>query len=105
MMPVQASPTRLRLQLKEGQHDFYCITREFVAAVSSSPFLEALRQKGLEVLDLCDPLDECAVQQLKEFDGKKVKSCTKEGLDVDDDQSRVLDQVDEGSDCRSHNRR
>ena len=83
---------------------FYYITREFVAAVSSSPFFEA-RKKGLEELDLCDPLDECAVQQLKEFDGKNVKSCTKEGLDVADDQIRVLDQVDEGSDCRSHNRR
>ena len=26
------------------------------------------------------PLDEYAVQQLEEFDGKKVKSTTKEGL-------------------------
>ena len=28
-----------------------------ITAVSSSPFLEALEQKGLEVLYLCDPLD------------------------------------------------
>ena len=36
--------------MKEGQNDIYNITGETVAAVSSSPFLEALRKKGLEVL-------------------------------------------------------
>ena len=54
--------------------------------MSSSPFLEALGKKGLEVLlYMVDPIDEYAVQQLKEFDGKKLKSTTKEGLDIDDD--------------------
>ena len=62
--------------MKEGQHDIYYITGESVAAVSSSPFLEALRKKGLEVLYMVDPIDEYAVQQ---FDGKKLKSTTKEG--------------------------
>merc|ERR1711920_947576 len=45
------------------------------------PFLESLRKKGIEVLYMVDPIDEYAVQQLKEFDGKKLKSTTKEGLD------------------------
>lgn len=32
---------------------------------------------------MIDPIDEYVIQQLKEFDSKKLKSCTKEGLDLD----------------------
>ena len=39
--------------------------------------MENLCKNGLEVLHM-DPLDENAVQQLKEFDGKKFKSTTVE---------------------------
>jgi len=70
-------------RMKEGQQDIYYVTGESVAQVSSSPFIETLRKKGLEVLYMCDPIDEYAVQQLKEYDGKKLKSVTKEGLDLD----------------------
>merc|ERR1712098_1034983 len=70
-------------RMKEGQQDIYYVTGESVAQVSSSPFIETLRKKGLEVLYMTDPIDEYAVQQLKEYDGKKLKSVTKEGLDLD----------------------
>merc|ERR1719293_403919 len=74
--------------MKEGQNDIYYITGESIAAVSSSPFLETLRKKGMEVLYMVDPIDEYAVQQLKEYDGKKLKSVTKEGLDLDDEDEK-----------------
>merc|ERR1712139_185937 len=81
-------------RMKEGQNDIYYITGESIAAVSSSPFLETLRKKGLEVLYMVDPIDEYAVQQLKEFDGKKLKSTTKEGLDIDDeDEKKKLEEL------------
>merc|ERR1712181_97104 len=81
-------------RMKEGQNDIYYITGESIAAVSSSPFLEALRKKGLEVLYMVDPVDEYAVQQLKEFDGKKLKSTTKEGLDIEDeDEKKKLEEL------------
>merc|ERR1711964_802563 len=47
-------------------------------------FMETLKKKGIEVLYMIDPIDEYAVQQLKEYDGKTLKSCTKEGLELDD---------------------
>merc|ERR1712151_615788 len=81
-------------RMKEGQNDIYYITGESIAAVSSSPFLEALRKKGLEVLYMVDPIDEYCVQQLKEFDGKKLKSTTKEGLDLEDeDEKKKLEEL------------
>merc|ERR1712139_340373 len=70
-------------RMKEGQQDIFYITGESVAQVSSSPFIETLRKKGFEVLYMVDPIDEYGVQQLKEYDGKKLKSVAKEGLDLD----------------------
>ena len=67
-------------RMKEGQNDIYYITGESIQGVSSSPFIETLRKKGLEVLYMIDPIDEYCVQQLKEYDGKKLLSVTKEGL-------------------------
>merc|ERR1712022_5149 len=75
-------------RMKEGQNDIYYITGESIVGVSSSPFIETLRKKGLEVLYMVDPIDEYCVQQLKEYDGKKLKSVTKEGLDLDTEEEK-----------------
>ena len=71
-------------RMKEGQKGIFYITGESKASVAASPFLEGLRTRGYEVLYLVDPIDEYMVQQMKEYDGKKLLSCTKEGLDLDD---------------------
>jgi len=84
-------------KMKEGQKDIYYITGESLKSVAQSPFIESLKKRGFEVLYMVDPIDEYAVQQLKEYDGKKLKSCTKEGLELDDTEEEKKKREEEKS--------
>ena len=83
--------------MKEGQKDIYYITGESRAQVATSPFVETLKNKGYEILYLCDPIDEYMVQQMKDYDEKKLKSVTKEGLELDetDDEKKRREEENE----------
>lgn len=49
------------------------------------PFLERLKKKRYEVIFMVNVIDEYVVGQLKEYDGKKPVSATKEGLKLEDE--------------------
>jgi len=82
-------------RMKEGQEFIYFVCGETKKAVEESPFLEGLKKKGIEVLLMSDPMDEYAMQQLKEFEGKKFKNISKEGLELanDEEEKKKLEEL------------
>jgi len=72
-------------RMDDKQPGIYYVTGESKRSVETSPFLERLKKKGYEVIYMVDPIDEYCVQQLKEYEGKKLISATKEGLKFEED--------------------
>lgn len=81
-------------RMKESQKEIYFITGDSLSQVSSSPYLEKLKEKNLEVLLMVDPIDEWVVNGLTEYKGKNLQSITKEGLDLDTDEEKAAKEVE-----------
>lgn len=71
-------------RMSQDQEFIYYITGENKKSIENSPFIEKLKDKGFEVLFMCDPLDEYVVQQLTEYESKKLMAVTKEGLKLNE---------------------
>ncbi|GEL74157.1 molecular chaperone HtpG [Myxococcus virescens] len=85
-------------RMKEGQEAIYYVYGESRKAVADSPHLEALKQRGFEVLYMTDPVDEWAAQGLREFQGKSLVSALQADLKLQstDEQKKEQEQHAEG---------
>jgi len=66
------------------QDEIYYLIGESPTAVRGSPHLEALREKGVEVLLLSDRIDEWLMQYLREYAGKRFRDVARGGLEASD---------------------
>ncbi|RKH61483.1 molecular chaperone HtpG, partial [Corallococcus interemptor] len=85
-------------RMKEGQEAIYYVYGESRKAVADSPHLEALKQRGYEVLFMTDPVDEWAAQGLREFQGKQLVSALNADLKLQstEEEKKAKEQVSEG---------
>ncbi|HEX3842818.1 MAG TPA: molecular chaperone HtpG [Steroidobacteraceae bacterium] len=73
-------------RMKPGQDRIYYIIAESAAAARSSPYIEQLTQRGLEVLLLCERIDEWVMGQFVgeagTFEGKRFKDAARGDLEL-----------------------
>ena len=61
-------------RMGEEKKEILYVVGEDLATVKSLPKMEALKEKGIEVLILTDKIDEFALKTMNEFEGKTFKS-------------------------------
>ena len=71
--------------MKEGQKDIYYIAADSKEVADRAPFLEQLKQKGLEVLYLTDAIDEVCMTNLQKFDDYSIVDVSKEEISLGED--------------------
>ncbi|SFP56920.1 molecular chaperone HtpG [Nitrosomonas cryotolerans] len=76
-------------RMKAGQEKIYYVTADNLKAARSSPHLEVFRKKDIEVLLLCERVDEWLVTNLAQFEGKSLQSVAKGSLDLGDLEDEV----------------
>jgi len=87
-------------RMKEDEQNIYYIIGENRYVVENSPFLESLTSKNIEVLYMTETIDEYVVQQLTEYNGKKLINITKEELKLNktEEEKKVLEKDKESFD-------
>ena len=86
--------------IKDDQKSIYYVVAENHATAKNSPHIEALRQKGIEVLLLSDRVDEWLMSHLGEFEGKSFRDCAKgewDGEGEDDGAKEALEAAEKAS--------
>jgi heat shock protein 90kDa beta len=77
-------------KMKDWQKDIYVLGCVSAAECSASPFLEAFREKDVEVLFLTDAVDEYMVKNVRDFDGKKLVQISSENVKLNDEDEDMI---------------
>ncbi len=87
-------------RMAEGQEAIYFLTAETLATARHSPHLEIFKDRDIEVLLLCDPVDEWVTTHLSEFGGKPLKSILHGELNLpgDDKDEEAGDDAEKAAD-------
>ncbi len=82
--------------MKEGQKDIYFASGETKAKISSLPQVEAVRDRGYDVLYMMDNVDEFMIQMMRDYDSKAFKNVAQGDLDLDtEEEKKELEKVNE----------
>ncbi len=71
-------------RMKENQKEIYYLVGPNRAALEASPYFEAFKLRGLEVLFFTDSVDEYVMNNLRDFDGKKIVSADSPDVKLDE---------------------
>ncbi len=74
--------------MKEGQEGIYYACGESADRIHLLPQVEAVRDRGFEILYLTENVDEFAAKVLDEYEGKKFKNVSAENLDLQTDEEK-----------------
>merc|ERR1712176_852046 len=83
-------------RMKDWQKEIYVFPGESVKILKESSFMDAFLDRDVEVIYLTDAIDEYFISNVREFDGKKFRDITKEGVkfsDEDEDLSKRRSKV------------
>jgi len=69
-------------RMADVQDKIYYLLADNYPTAAASPHLEQLRDKGIEVLLLTDPIDPWVVEHLQEFEGKSLADVAREQLSL-----------------------
>jgi molecular chaperone HtpG len=71
-------------RVKDGQESIYYLVGAGREQIESSPYVEAFKARGLEVVYFTDAVDEYVVESLGAFEGKKLVSIRHGGVELEE---------------------
>lgn len=82
-------------RMKEGQQEIYYVNGPSKETIEAGPYLEAFRNKEIEVLYTYEGVDDYVLSQLHEYEGKKLVSADQADLKLPGEEEKKQDGLSE----------